>query len=72
MGRVIVVGADNEYIPKLLGYETAGTMADALRMAKDTAPPSPEITMLHVPSIVMADVTIPGASAHGSTGNGVA
>jgi hypothetical protein len=60
IGRVIVVGADNEYIPKLLGYETAPTMADALRMAKDTAPNSPEITMLHTPPIVMADVTVPG------------
>jgi nickel-dependent lactate racemase len=59
LGRVIVVGADNEYIPKLMGWETAATMADALRMAKDTAPPSPEITMLHVPPIVMADVTVP-------------
>lgn len=57
LGRVIVVGADNEYIPKLLGYETARTMADALEMAKDSAPPSPEITMLHMPPILLADVT---------------
>ena len=33
-GRVIVVGADNEYIPSILGYETATTMDEALRMAK--------------------------------------
>jgi nickel-dependent lactate racemase len=57
LGRVIVVGADNEYIPKLLGYETAKTMQDALDMARETAPPSPEITLLHMPPLLMADVT---------------
>jgi hypothetical protein len=58
VGRVIVVGADNEYIPKLLGYETAKTMQDALAMAQDTAPQSPEITMLHIAPLFMADVTV--------------
>ena len=58
LGRVIVVGADNEYIPKLLGYETARTMAEALEMAKDTAPQSPQITMMHIPPIMMAEVTV--------------
>ena len=55
-GRVIVVGADNEYIPELLGYETAPTMADALRMAQETAPRNPDITLLHSPPIMMVDV----------------
>jgi nickel-dependent lactate racemase len=59
LGRVIVVGADNEYIPKLLGYETAKSMQEALDMAKDTAPSrTPDITMLHMPPILMADVTV--------------
>jgi nickel-dependent lactate racemase len=58
LGRVIVVGADNEYVPKLFGYETAKTMQQALDMAKGTSPKTPEITLLHVPPIVMADVTI--------------
>jgi nickel-dependent lactate racemase len=56
LGRVIVVGADNDYIPKLLGWETARTFDEALAMAKG-AKRDPEITMLHVPPIVMADVT---------------
>lgn len=59
LGRTIVVGADNEYIPKLMGWETAPNMAEALRMAGDTAPKSPEITALHCPPIFMADVTVP-------------
>ena len=57
LGRVIVVGADNDYIPKLLGWETARTFAEALAMAKGSKR-DPEITMLHVPPIVMADVTV--------------
>ena len=59
VGRVIVVGADNEYIPKLMGWETAPNISEALRMASDTAPQSPEITALHCPPIFMADVTVP-------------
>ena len=59
LGRVIVVGADNEYIPKLLGYETAATMDDALYMAKGGEQRSLDVTLLHVPPIVMADVSLP-------------
>jgi lactate racemase len=40
-----------------MGWETARTMAEALEMAKDTAPPSPEITLMHIPPICMAEVT---------------
>jgi nickel-dependent lactate racemase len=58
LGRVIVVGADNEYIPKLLGYETARSMPEALEMAKDGLAHDPSITMLHMPPILMADVTV--------------
>jgi nickel-dependent lactate racemase len=56
LGRVIVVGADNDYAPKLLGWETARSFQEALAMASD-GKRDPEITMLHVPPIVMADVT---------------
>jgi nickel-dependent lactate racemase len=55
LGRVIVVGADNDYVPKLLGWETAATFAEALAMAGGK---TREVTMLHVPPIVMADVTV--------------
>jgi hypothetical protein len=57
VGRVIVVGADNEYVPKILGFETAPTFADALRMAKETAPPDPDITALHLCPLFMCEVT---------------
>jgi nickel-dependent lactate racemase len=57
LGRVIVVGADNDYIPKLLGWERARSFPEAMAMASD-AKREPEVTMLHVPPIVMADVTV--------------
>jgi lactate racemase len=60
LGRVIVVGADNEYIPRLMGWETAPTMDEALYRARGGEARSLDITMLHVPPIVMADVTVPG------------
>jgi hypothetical protein len=65
LGRVIVVGADNEYIPQLLGYETAPTMDEALYRAKQGEARSLDVTLLHVPPIVMADVTTraPGGGA---------
>lgn len=55
--RVIVVGADNEYVPGILGYETAPTMEEALRMARETAPPDPSITCFRICPLLMADVT---------------
>src|SRR4051812_3044444 len=58
LGRMIVVGADNEYIPKLLGWETARTMDEALRMAKTTAPARPDILALHAPPILMAETSL--------------
>jgi hypothetical protein len=58
LGRVIVVGADNEYIPKLLGYETAPSMDEALYRARGGAARTLDITLLHVPPIIMGDVTV--------------
>ena len=57
LGRMIVVGADNEYIPQLLGWETARTMDEALRMAKQTAPADPGILALHCPPIMMTETS---------------
>lgn len=57
VGRVILVGADNEYVPHVLGYETARTMEEALRMARETAPPNPDIACLRICPLLMPDVT---------------
>ena len=52
-----MVGADNEYVPGILGYETAATMSEAMRMAKETAPKDPSISCFRICPVMMADVT---------------
>jgi lactate racemase len=57
VGKVIAVGADNEHVPRILGWEKADTLADAIEMAKDhVGKPNPDITMVHIPPILIADV----------------
>jgi hypothetical protein len=68
LGRVIVVGADNEYIPKLLGWETAPSMDEALYRAKGEHHRSLDVTLLHVPPITMADVSGGRGAASGGGG----
>jgi nickel-dependent lactate racemase len=67
LGRMIVVGADNEYIPKLMGWETARTMDEALRMAKQTAPKDPEILALHAPPLMMTETSPRGVKPRASS-----
>jgi hypothetical protein len=55
-GRVIAAGAQNSRVPEVLGWERADNLAEAIAMARSTAPESPEITMLHHPPIFMSDV----------------
>ncbi len=57
IGDVIVVGAENEHVPARLGWRTADSMSEALDMARDNHGPSPEITMMHHPPFLIADVT---------------
>ncbi len=56
-GRCIVVGADNEYVPRILGYETAPSMTEAIRMAKESAPEDPQITCVNYTPIMMTQVS---------------
>lgn len=57
IGRVIVAGAKDDYMCELFGYEPAANLQEAIDMARDTAPPSPQITQLHAPPILVCDVT---------------
>jgi hypothetical protein len=56
LGRVIAVGADNDRTPEILGYETAVDMQQAITMAEKTVPGAAEITMLHVPPLLLSEV----------------
>ena len=55
LGRVIVVGGDSRAVRRM-GFQPASTLSDALEMASDVVGPSPTITHLHNPPILMADV----------------
>jgi hypothetical protein len=70
VGKVIVVGADNEHVPRILGWEKADTLADAIEMAKDHTKPNPDITMLRLPPILLADVKKTDKPAISPPGNG--
>ncbi|MEK7704331.1 MAG: lactate racemase domain-containing protein [Myxococcota bacterium] len=56
VGRIIAAGAENSRVTELLGWERADSLAEAIAMARSSAPTSPEITMLHHPPIFIADV----------------
>jgi hypothetical protein len=66
---VIVVGADNEYIPRRLGYETAVTMEEALYRARGDSSRHLEIACLGLPSLVVPEVA-PLENAPLSEGSG--
>lgn len=55
LGRVIIVGGEPRSVRRL-GFKPASTMSDAFEMAEDVVGPSPTITHLKNPPIVMADV----------------
>ncbi len=56
LGAVIVVGGDRDAVRRL-GFKAASSLNDALEMAGDVVGPSPTLTHLHVPPLLMADVT---------------
>ncbi len=53
LGRIIAVGADNEHVPRMLGWECAERLSDALDMARAVHGRGAEIALLHHPPIVM-------------------
>jgi len=55
LGAVVIVGGDAKAVHRL-GFRSASTLADALEMAGDVVGPSPTLTHLHAPPILMADV----------------
>ena len=57
VGKVICVGAEDERVAEIMGWETADSLHDAIERAKDLTRSNPNITMLHAPPIMMTDVT---------------
>lgn len=57
VGKVICVGARNQRVAEILGWETASTIDEALGEARAFLGKAPEITLLHHPPIVIPDVS---------------
>ncbi len=55
-GKVICVGAESKRAAKLMGWETAPNMNEALAMAESHVGRKPSVTMMHFAPILMADV----------------
>jgi hypothetical protein len=76
MGQVIAVGTDNTHVPKMMGWERADTLAEAIDMARGRQGRSAEITLMHHPPMVMTDVSLPVTNGdqrqltNGAGGNG--
>lgn len=56
LGKVIALGAENAYVPERLGWDRASSLEEALAMARSFLGRAPEVTMLHLPPIVIAQV----------------
>lgn len=55
--RVICVGAENDRVPAMMGWESVPTLQDAIERSKELTRPNPDITMMHIPPILVAEVT---------------
>ncbi len=53
LGRIIAVGAENEHVPRMMGWDTAERLSDAIDMARADLGRGAQIAMLHHPPIVM-------------------
>ncbi|HET7101401.1 MAG TPA: transcriptional regulator, partial [Terriglobia bacterium] len=55
-GKVIVVGAESARAARIMGWDTAANMKEALDMAQTHVGRKPSITMMHFAPILMADM----------------
>jgi hypothetical protein len=56
LGKIIAAGAENAHVPALLGWDRADSLAEAIAQARSFVGRSAEITMLHIPPIVIPQV----------------
>ncbi len=57
-GRIIAAGAKNRRAAERIGWEPARNLTEAIDMARDSAPPNPSITVLHLPPPFVCDVAV--------------
>ena len=57
VGKVICVGATNQRVAEILGWETAATIDEAIGASRAFLGRAPEVTLLHHPPIVIPEVS---------------
>jgi hypothetical protein len=57
-GRVIVAGPENTHVPKILGYETAPSLSEAIDLARGYMGRNASISLVHTPPILITDVQV--------------
>jgi len=58
MSRVICVGTENNHVPKILGWDRADTLAEAIEEALGTLGRSASISLVHLPPTLQLDVKL--------------
>ena len=58
LGQIIAVGTENTHVPKMMGWERADTLAEAIDMARGRQGRSANISLMHHPPMVMTDVAL--------------
>ena len=53
LGKIIAVGADNEHVPRLMGWDSAPTLSEAIDQARAVHGRGAQIAMLHCPPILL-------------------
>jgi hypothetical protein len=56
VGKVICAGAENAHVPAMMGWDRSDNLSDAIAMARSHMGRSAEVTMLHLPPILITDV----------------
>ena len=63
LGQIIAVGAENQHVPRLMGWERADTLAEAVDMARGRQGRTAQITLMHHPPMVMTEVAVSAEEA---------
>jgi hypothetical protein len=56
-GKIIAAGAEHTHVPERMGFDHAPNLTEAIAMARTFAGASATISYLHLPPILVADVT---------------
>jgi hypothetical protein len=58
--KTIVVGAENNHVPQILGWERTDTLSEAIDLARGAMGRGASVSLVHMPPILQTDVRPPG------------